>query len=309
MVKSNPSGRRALPTLAGLRAFEAAARLRSFKRAADELCVTESSISHQVRGLERQLGVKLFERLHRRVILSTEGIEYMLVVSKAFEDIERMSVTISQNKQRTSVRQRLVIASEPGFAQYWLLPRLADWSMRYPEIDLEIIPSLEIGRELSDRARIGIHYGLRISGAFHCEEIARTRVFPVASSKIASTAKRLQRHTLFHERTLRMWGEWIEAAAIEGVDWRKGPVFQSSALCLDAAIAGRGLCLGNELITGDLLHQKILVMPFTKIIDPPGYRWYIITDSASRETEVTDAFRTWLLRQLENSKLRDIFVR
>lgn len=300
MLTRNNSGKRALPTLAGLRAFEAAARLRSFRRAADELCVTESSISHQVRGLERQLGVKLFERLHRRVVLSTEGIEYMLVVSKAFDDIERVSVAISKERPTTATRQRLVIASEPGFAQYWLLPRLADWSSRYPEIDLEIIPTIEVGRELSDRARIGIHYGLRISGAFHCEEVARTRVFPVASPKLRPTAKTLDRYVLFHERTLRMWGEWIETAEIEDIDWRKGPVFQSTALCLEATLAGRGLCLANELTAGDLLAQNLLTQPFNKIIDPPGYRWYLVTDAVTRETETTDTFRTWLLAKLES---------
>lgn len=298
MLTRNMTGRRALPSLAGLRAFEAAARLRSFRRAADELCVTESSISHQVRGLERQLGVKLFERLHRRVVLSTEGIEYMLVVSKAFEDIERVSVAISQHPRDRSERRRLVVASEPGFAQYWLLPRLEDWARFRPDIDIEIAPTIEVGRELSDRARVGIHYGLRISGAFHCEEIARTRVFPVASPKLKPTAATLADHVLFHERTLRMWGEWLEVAAIDDVDWRKGPVFQSTALCIDAVLSGRGLCLANELIAGDLLAQKRLVMPFEEIIDPPGYRWYIVTDAATRETEMTDAFRTWLLARL-----------
>lgn len=299
MLTRNRTGRRALPSLAGLRAFEAAARLRSFRRAAEELCVTESSISHQVRGLERQLGIKLFERLHRRVVLTTEGIEYMLVVSKAFEEIERVSVSISHNFRETSARRRLVIASEPGFAQQWLLPRLDEWSMLHPDIDLEIVPTIDVGRELSDRAQIGIHYGLRISGAFHCEEIARTRVFPVASPELSPDADTLGDFVLFHERTLRMWGEWLGAAAIDNVDWRRGPVFQSTALCIDAALSGKGLCLGNELIAGDLLAQKRLAMPFQKMIDPPGFRWHIVTEAAARETETTDAFRAWLLPRVK----------
>lgn len=287
-----------MPTLAGLRAFEAAARHRSFKRAAEELCVTESSVSHQVRGLERQLGVRLFERLHRRVILTTEGIQYMLVVSRSFSDIAYTSDHIRRNATSGPSRSRLILACDPGFAQHWLLPRVAGFTHQYGDVDLEIIPTLEPTRELSDRATVGIHYGWRITGSFHCEEIARTRVFPVCRPGLVSQASDLARTPLFHDRTLRMWGEWIEAAGITDIDWRKGPIVHSSAICLEAALRGHGMALANEIIAERYLDSGELVRPFELAIDPPGYRWYLLTESTMRESAEASMFREWLTSEL-----------
>lgn len=293
--------RRRLPTLAGLRAFESAARHRSFKRAAEELCVTESSISHQVRGLEQQLGVKLFERLHRRVALTTEGIEYMLVVSKAFSAIEQSSgALMKQTRSSTSRRRRLPIACEPGFARHWLLPRLEQFRAVAPDIDVEIVPTLEPLREMSDRCLLGIHYGLRISGAMHCEEIARTRLFPVCTPATAHRARQdLRQIQLYHDRSLRLWGEWLEAAKMPEVDWKSGTIVHGIALCMDAALHGHGIALGNEVVAGDYLNSGALVRPFPTIIDPPGYRWYIVVDTSTREADHLDRFRQWLMSQLD----------
>lgn len=297
------SRRRQIPSLASLRAFEAAARFRSFKRAADELCVTESSISHQIRGLERHLSVKLFDRLHRQVSLTTEGIQYMLVVSKAFADIERSSIGLMRNRESSADRGKLVIACEPGFANNWLSPRMRAFSEVASHIDVEIIPTLEPARELSNRATIGIHYGWRITGAFHCEEIARTRIFPVCTPHLLPLTSNLSSIVLLHDRTVRMWGEWIEAAGIENVNWRCGPVFHSSAMCVDAALRSEGIALANELTAGWYLEREKLVQPFGLIIDPPGYRWYIVTDSSSRDSEESSIFRDWLSKELQFSSL------
>lgn len=296
--------RRRLPTLAGLRAFEAAARQRSFKRAAEELCVTESSISHQVRGLERQLGVKLFDRFHRRVALTTEGIEYMIVVSRAFSSIERSSGVLMERSRSGSTRRvRLPIACEPGFARHWLLPRLNQFRDFAPDIEIEIVPTINPLRELSDHCVLAIHYGLRISGTAHCEEIARTRLFPVCVPKLAARARRdLNSMHLFHDRTLRMWGEWLEAAKVTDVDWKRGTIAHGIALCVDAALDGHGIAMGNEVVVNDLLKSGALVRPFPTIIHPPGYMWYLMIDTSTRTADHLDRFRHWLISELNSAK-------
>lgn len=295
--------RRFMPTLTALRAFEAAARLRSFKRAADELCVTESSISHQIRGLEQVMGVVLFERLHRRVVLTPEGMAYMLVLTKSFDEIASTTQRILRRpKQAAPQRRRLVLAVEPGLAHYWLRARMASFDAQFGDIALEVVPSLNPMQELADRATLAIHYGWRASGAFHCEEIARTRVFPVCSPRLLTgveTPLDLSRQVLIHDRTLRMWGEWLSAAGQPEVDWQQGPIFHSSALGLQAAIEGEGVALANELIAAEPLRRGQLVKPFELRIDPPGYRWFLVSEASQRDAPEAAEFRAWLLQELD----------
>ena len=292
--------KRNLPTLTGLRAFEVASRLRSFRKAADELCVTESSVSHQIRKLEEQLGAKLFHRLHRRVELTVAGIEYMIVVSRAFSEIEKSSVELAGHTDDARQISRLVVASDPGFAHHWLRSRVEDFTTQTGASELEVIPTLETGRELSNRATIGIHYGWRLTGAFNCEEIAQSVIFPVCRPSMINSGGELGSARLIHDRTVRMWGEWLRAAEIKDVSWTGGPIYHSSALTVQAALDGEGIAIADELLVRGYLERGMLVRPF-EMAAIPSYRWYLITEGATREVQSADLFRSWLIEELSAS--------
>ena len=299
--------RRRLPTLSALRAFEAAARHGSFKLAAHELAVTPTSISHQVKSLEEQLGMKLFDRFNRRVELTQAGEHYVATLTRAFDDIDAATRQLSEYGKGEESGQRLVIVCNPGFVDCWLRARLADFQSRYPGLWPEIISSDATREVLAGGAHMAIHYGHPLNG-LRCELLTKTTYFPVCSPKLLegphplTSLGNLRHHTLLHEAAPQHWGQWLrDAGAPAGIDWRAGPVFHTSVLAIETAVAGQGVAMADELIAGDHLSAGRLVKPFGLTLDA-AQACYLVAPRGSETPAGIDVFSEWLMDQIAQFK-------
>src|SRR4051794_36642926 len=190
-----------LPPLNSLRAFEAAARHLSFAEAAAELHVTPAAISHQIKALEADLGVKLFRRFNRAVRLTDAGQACLPGLRDGFE---RIAEAVARARQGDSVGVLTVTAS-PAIAAKWLVPRLERFRERHPSIDLRIDASMR----LVDFTREDVHVGLRYGGGkypgLHTELLLRSEVFPVCAPALLKgkhplrEPEDLRHHTLIHD--------------------------------------------------------------------------------------------------------------
>lgn len=298
---------RRLPTLSALRAFEAAARHGSFKLAAHELAVTPTSISHQVKSLEEQLGLKLFERFNRRVELTSAGEHYVATLTRAFDDIDAATRQLSAHGKAEEGGERLVIVSNPGFVDCWLRARLADFQARHPGLWPEIISSDATREALAGGAHMAIHYGHPLNG-LRCELLTKTNYFPVCSPRLMegpyplTSLANLRHHTLLHEDATRHWGQWLkDAGAPAGIDWRAGPVFHSSVLVIETAVAGQGVAMADELIAGDHLEAGRLVKPFGLTLGSAP-ACYIVAPRGGAVPQGMAVFRDWLIDQIARFK-------
>ena len=298
---------RRLPTLSALRAFEAAARHGSFKLAAHELAVTPTSISHQVKSLEEQLGLKLFDRFNRRVELTQAGEHYVTALTRAFDDIDAATRQLNAHGKSDEGGQRLVIVCNPGFVDCWLRARLADFQSHHPGLWPEIISSDATREELAGGAHMAIHYGHPLNG-LRCELLTKTTYFPVCSPKLMegphalTSLANLRHHTLLHEAAPQHWGHWLkDAGAPAGIDWRAGPVFHSSVLVIETAVAGHGVAMADELIAGDHLKAGRLVKPFGLTLDA-AQACYLVAPRGGATPQGIDVFRDWLIDQIAQFK-------
>jgi LysR family glycine cleavage system transcriptional activator len=298
-----------MPTLSSLRAFEAAARWCSFKDAAVELGVTPTSISHQVRSLEDQLGVGLFDRLNRRVALTQQGTMFAATLSSAFDAIDTAARDLRVARAEAEpAESRLVIVGNPGFIDCWLHARLIGFRRGHPDRSLEIIPDDATEHHLRNRADLAIHYGFAPPQAFESEHLSTTAIFPVCSPRLIEGAHALRQphdlahHTLLHESSTQFWKRWLtEAGCSDSVEGGAGSVFHTSALVMDSAVAGEGVALTDGLIAGDHLLAGRLVKPFAHV-SKTTFSCYLVFASGRRDRAEVRAFRDWLLAQTQDFK-------
>src|SRR5262252_8279753 len=205
--------RRALPQLNALRSFEAAARHQSFTRAADELCVTQGAVSHQVKALEATLGLKLFNREHQRLALTEPGRDYLAVVRDALDRIALGTERLVQ-RQTSGV---LTLSTSPDFAAKWLVYRLGRFAESHPEIDLRVsatAPHVDFAREDVDLA---VRHGDGKWPGLDIVRLCSERLFPICSPKLVSgrnrikTAADLLNFPLLHMNDWTTWTRWFEA--------------------------------------------------------------------------------------------------
>lgn len=241
-----------MPPLRALRIFEAAARLQSFSKAARELNVTPAAVSHQIRGLERHLGVELFRRTGRRVALSDDGRAAAESLREGFEQIQR---GVDALRRRSSVRS-VTLNATPSFATRWLLPRLARFANRHPNLRLRVVTSVTPPDFEEDEIDLAIRLGR--AGMEHArgEELFGERIAPVASPGFlrqhpVRRLTDLTRLPLLHDDSLRRagratgWTEWLASAGNVGTHRRGGMQFNDGHLALQAAVEGLGVALGR----------------------------------------------------------------
>ena len=288
---------RRLPTLNALKAFEAAARHESFTRAAEELFVTQGAVSHQVKALEAELGLKLFNRERQRLAITEAGRAYLLVVRDAFD-------RISDGTERLLQRQRggsLVVSTSPNFAAKWLVHRLGRFAEAHPEIDLTVNASrhhVDFAREDID---VAIRHGDKGTSGLQVTRLCAEEIFPVCSPKVfAKTALRkpsdLGRHTLLHVADRKGWSEWLEFASAQDVDPSRGPVLNEASMAIDAAVDGQGVVLARTALAAwDLLGGR-LVRPFPTAMPAP-FAYWIVCPKVNAKLPKIVAFTEWLLAE------------
>jgi len=229
---------RQLPPLNALRAFEAAARSESFTRAAEELCVTQGAVSHQVKALEAELGLKLFNREQQGLVITEAGRVYLEVLRDAFD---RIAVGTERLLQRQSAGL-LTVSTSPNFAAKWLVHRLARFAELHPAIDLRIgaaLHHIDFAREDVDLA---IRHGDGQPNGLHMTRLCTEELMLVCNPKLLSgenalrTPADLAGHTLLHINDRNDWAKWLESAGVGNVDVARGPIFNQASMALDAAI-------------------------------------------------------------------------
>lgn len=292
-------------SIKAIQAFEAAARLGSFALAADELAVTPSAISHQVRLLEEQIGVALFHRVHRSVILTDTGREYATDVIAAFAKIDS-ATRIAASAGGTTA---LTIHSSPSIASQWLMRRLPLYGEAHPEIDLRLQSSVnlvDLGQGIID---IDIRYdpGPAPAGAV-IYPFPEDVVVPMCSPRLANglrpirTVEDLAGHTLIHgEINIVGWREWSRRNRRARLELDRGPRFDRSFMAIRAAVDSLGVCLDSMLLAEQELRsgQLVVVLPETTMT-ARGHA-FITLRSKSATRKVTD-FREWLFRELEQTE-------
>jgi LysR family transcriptional regulator, glycine cleavage system transcriptional activator len=289
-------------TLKSIQAFEAAARLSSFALAADELFVTPSAVSHQIKLLEEQLSVRLFHRVHRAVILTDSGRQYAEEIGAAFARIDRATRDIG----RVAKSDILTVHSTPSFATQWLMPRLARFSSLHPDIDLRLHASndpVDLTREPVD---IDLRYGarrLQPAGTMVLDFPSET-IVPLCSPKlmegghpIGSVAD-LKHHTLIHsENCLVGWRDFMRSHRKTPLDISRGPRFDRSFMAISAAADGVGVCLESLLLVQRELDTGRLVAPFGfDGLRVNGYTLNLLKSCA--DLPKVKSFHDWLFEEL-----------
>lgn len=292
---------RLLPPLNGLRAFEAAARHLSFTRAAEELNVTQAAISHQIKALEERLGIRLFRRLNRALMLTDEGQRLYPAARDAFD---RLAEAVAALRARDTLRS-LTVSVLPSFAAKWLVPRLSRFQSLHPDIDLRITATERSVDLVDDDVDVAIRFGSGGWAGVRADLVAEDEVTPVCSPQLLPYLKQpadLARMTLLHENMLPLgefpeWPQWLQAAGVQGVDVSRGLRFSHTHILLQAAIDGRGVALGQLALAADDLAAGRLVAPFALRL-PVGYAYWVVYLPATAERPKIKAFRDWVKAEM-----------
>jgi LysR family glycine cleavage system transcriptional activator len=293
---------RRLPSLNALRAFEAAARHLSFTKAAEELHVTQAAVSHQIKGLEEQLGLPLFRRLNRRLLLSDAGQAYLPALSEAFDGIAEATGRLSAERRGGAVK----VSALPSTAAKWLLPRLSRFREQHPDIDVLVSAAHALVDFRRDDVDLAIRYGRGVYPGLECLPLMPDEVFPVCSPALLAHGPPLRRaedlahHTLLHDQTtegeIQNWRNWFDLIGITGVDAVRGPGFSDSNLVLEAAAAGQGVALGRRSLALTDLASGRLVIPFGPVV-PSQSSYYVVYPPGKAGLPALLAFRDWLLEE------------
>lgn len=302
MLRSRPA--RQLPPLHALRAFEAAARRLSFKGAADELAVTPTAISHQIRQLEAILGVKLFSRGSRRIELTPQGKELYPVLRDGFDAFARAIANLKVQRLRTVVTLSATVA----FTARWLVPRAPSFHRANPRMDLRLHASDEPIDLESGLADAAIRYGRGRYAGMKSEELFQDVFAPVCSPGLRlRRTEELVHHTLIHfewKRSRRenpVWARWLERAGLIDLKSKADLILTDESQAIQAATAGLGVALVSlPLVSGEIA-RGTLVQPFGPVLE--GYRYCLVYPEASEGSERISALRTWIRSELERSAL------
>jgi LysR family glycine cleavage system transcriptional activator len=288
---------RRLPPLSALRAFEAAARHRSFKQAANELAVTPTAISHQIRFLEEYTGVVLFDRQVRKVVLTEAGAELYPVLRDGLNSFET-----AFQRLRTPSRQQVTISATNAFMARWLAPRLAEFRQLHPDVDLELHASdqpVDLG---ADAADLAIRYGRGPYPGMLSEPLFTDHFAPMASPTLAmdGTAD-LANLPLIDFKWARShplnptWKSWFSAAGLTRGTRRAELRFSEEGHAVQAALAGQGVALLSlELMADDLRAGRLLRLPGPTL---PGHTYHLVRSEGHTAAPHVEAALAWLRAQ------------
>ncbi|TKC89539.1 transcriptional regulator GcvA [Trinickia terrae] len=290
---------RQLPALNALKAFEAAARHESFSRAADEMFVTHGAVSHQIRALEAELNIALFERDGKRVRLTEAGGRYAKEVRAAL-----MALAEATRAVRAGDRERrLVVSILTSFAARWVTPRIGRFIEQYPEIDLELLSTNGLADFARDDVDAAIRFGFGKYEGLHVEPLLDEVFFPVCSptlngGRLPQTPADLPQYPLLRSDD-ELWRPWFHAAGLMSAsEPKRGVLYQDSSNLLQAAIDGQGIGLVRRSIAMHEIASGRLVRLFD-IDGPSPWAYYFVCPPRLLETVRVRAFRDWIFEEVE----------
>jgi len=288
-----------LPSTSALRALDAVARLGSVTRAAAELNITRSAVSHQLRFLERELGFALVERDGRGVVLTPRGESYAREVRKALQ-------TLSDAKARSAdaaLSGRLVVSCAPGFASFWLCAEIGAFQEAHPQARISVVTPNRFDDVSAPDIDIFIAFGKGGWDGKWYELLANLHETPVCSPALINACGGLPepndiaKLTLLHLADHSDWTQWLLAAGADEVDPAQGIVFSDMHLVIAAALAGQGIAIGDPIIAGGALSAGRLVRPFALAIRAPN-SYYLVADRGRLRQPLVKAFRHWIAARL-----------
>lgn len=265
-----------LPPLSALRAFEAAARRASFKAAAEELLVTPTAISHQIRQLETHLGFRVLDRTPRAVTMTVQGRALYEATAFGFGEIERVVTRLRATTTPTPV----TLTSTTAFLSHWLVPRMDALRQAVPTIDLRLHTSNAVEELRGGSIDIAIRYGRGPFPGVVSTLLCADTLVPVCSPRLGlSRLTDLRDATLIHidgrSRPIPNpdWSRWCAKAALKGVRADAGPRFPDSMLAVQAAIAGQGVAIVSRILVVDALAAGLLETPFAQTLAGDAYHF------------------------------------
>jgi len=291
--------RRILPSLTALQFFDASVRHMSFTRAARELNVTQSAVSRQIRQLEDFVGRPLFRRLKQRLVLTEPGEAYSIAVRDLLDNAEAATLQL----MAYGGGGVLTVALLPTFGSRWLIPRIADFTVRHPDIQLDLVTQVKPFDFSGSHIDVAIHFGSEVWPGAVCHRLMGEVVVPVAAPSLLAGPRKLarpedvERFTLLqHVTRPQAWQEWLRACGVENLDGRAGPRFEQFHMVIQAAIAGVGLALLPQFLIQDELASGRLVVAIDRPVTSE-YAYYLVYPERKADIPRVAVFRDWLLGQ------------
>lgn len=280
-----------------LRAFEAVARTGSLTKAAEGLHLTHGAISHQLKGLEEDLGVRLTERAGRGIRLTDEGARFATRVRVALSELAEAVREVTEHNNPRQFR----VSVMPSFAARWLLPRIGRFFAAHPDIDLDVRATSLLVDFRRDDAEAGIRYGGGSYVGVVSEHLMDDVYFPVCSGKIdGALPKRpsdLSRYLLLRSDA-QVWQTWFRAAGLDWPEPTRGPIFNDDSHLMQAAIEGQGVALARSSLIGNDIVNGVLVRLFD-IEVPSPWRYYLVYPPNLAQSPKLAVFRQWLHDEIE----------
>ncbi len=296
---------RKLPPLRALHAFEAAARHHSFAAAANELGVTPTAISHQIRQLEESCGVKLFQRRPRPLLLTSAGARLYPALRNGFDALATAMALLAEEDAQTPLR----VTSPNAFASKWLVPRLPKWREENPTVALEIIGTDAVLDVRAGATDVAIRYARKPPLDLMAHEVFRDTFIPVCSPRLLEQhgpierAADLLRFPLIHYGWINSdpdaptWRQWLAVA--RSIDPDFNPLekawdlsFSEELHAIDAVIGGQGVAICSDVVVSNELRSGQLVKAHPLAL--PGYGFYLVSMPHSPQAPVIEAFSTWM---------------
>ena len=293
-----------LPPLNALRVFDSAARHLSFTKAAEELFVTQAAVSHQIKTLEEFLGLKLFRRRNRSLLLTEEGQSYYLDIKEIFSSINEATRKLLAR----SAKGALTVSLSPSFAIQWLVPRLSGFNQAYPGIDVRIQAVDREEDKLADDVDVAIFYGRGNWTGLRTDRLYAEYLIPVCAPSLLTGEKPLKTpsdliyHTLLHDTSRRDWQAYVRQLEIQNqINVQQGPIFSHSSMVIQAAVHGQGVALVNNVMARSEIESGRLVRPFQDVLVSKN-AFYLVCQDSQAELGKIAAFRQWILSQAANEQ-------
>jgi DNA-binding transcriptional LysR family regulator len=299
------SNRNALPSLDLLVGFEAAARHLSFTKAGEELFLTQSAVSRQIKELEEQLGVELFQRRHRALALTSAGKSFY---ASAAQVLTTMRAATEQLRTQAG-KKGLSVTTTSSFAALWLIPRLAGFTRTHPGVDVRIMAETRVQDLDRDGLDVAVRHGPASLAGSDAVRLMGERVFPVCSPKLVKDKSKplrepqdLRYHCLLQyddpegRHPWLHWKTWLEVERLADLRPAGTLSFSGYEQIIPAAIAGHGVALGRSPLVKDLIASGELAVPFKSSADPARAYYAIVSRAAEGRREVAE-FVSWLKQE------------
>ena len=289
-----------MPSLNALRAFEVVSRQLNFRLAGEELGVTQGAVAQQIRALEADLGLRLFERHARGLNLTDAGGRYAVSIHKAFELIAEATEALRPGSVH------LTISVTPTFAARWLIPHLSDFSAQYPQIDLRILATEKLSGFQHESVDLAVRYGQPPFGpGLNAELLIEPEVIAVASPQLLVergplTLESLARYPLLHDAH-NLWPQYLQQAFAQvPQNLNRNLRFNQTSLAIDAALAGQGIALASRFFVSREIEAGRLLRPLPHSLHPQA-AFYLVYPHKGREQAPLEEVRDWLLRRVNAS--------